>query len=185
MGYCYLLLSLLFFFCMTHLSMEVNAVCGLLVPKSSTSFSYSVQLDLKAHTADYVLTSWQRSTSSMSSLSSRSSTSSESDDSSKCTVKGTSAVLQSSQSTSKHSHSLRIHCVTTKRHADCWSMERYLMGGPSTILKQSKFNPDHSKKYEYRCCICGCEFRLLLLLTIVMVAFMKQGRVLFLNLMTL
>jgi hypothetical protein len=37
----------------------------------------------------------------------------------------------------------------------------YLMGRPSTILKQSKLNRDRSKKYEYRCCICGCEFRLL------------------------
>jgi hypothetical protein len=42
-------------------------------------------------------------------------------------------------------------------------MERYLMGRPSTILKQSKFNRDRSKKYEYRCCICGCEFWLLVI----------------------
>jgi hypothetical protein len=105
------------FFCVTHLSMEVNAVCGLLVPKSWTSSSYSVQLDSKAHTADYVLTSCQHSTSTMSYLSSRSATSSESDDSSECTVKGISAVLQLSQLTSKNSHSFRIHYVTTKRHA--------------------------------------------------------------------
>jgi hypothetical protein len=157
MGYCYLLLSLLFF-CVTHLSMEVNAVCGLIVPNSSTSSSYFVQLDSKAHTADYVLTPCQCSTFTMSSLSSHSATSSESDDSSECTVKGTSAVLQSSQLTSKHSRSLRKHYVTTKTHADCRSMERYLMDRPSTILKQSKFNRDRSKKYEYRCCICGCEF---------------------------
>jgi hypothetical protein len=42
-------------------------------------------------------------------------------------------------------------------------MERYLMGRPSTILKQSKFNHDRSKKYDYHCCICGCEFRLLVI----------------------
>ena len=144
--------------------MEVNAVCGLIVPNSSsTSSSYFVQLVSKAHTADYVLTSCQCSTSTMSSLSSRSATSSESDDSSECTVKGTSTVLQSSQPTSKHSRSLRIHYVTTKRHADCHSMERYLKGRPNTILKQSKFNRDRSKKYEYCCCICGCEFRLLVI----------------------
>ncbi len=59
-------------------------------------------------------------------------------------VKGTSAVLQSSQLTSKHSRSLRIHYVTTKRHADCHSMERYLKGRPNTILKQSKFNQKRS-----------------------------------------
>jgi hypothetical protein len=144
--------------------MEVNAICGLIVPNSSsTSSSYFVQLDSKAHTVDYVLTSCQRSTSTMSSLSSRSATSSGSNDSSECTVKGTSSVLQSSQSTSKHSRSLRIHYVTTKRHADCQSMERYLKGRPNTILKQSKFNRHRSKKYEYRCCICGCEFRLLVI----------------------
>ena len=91
--------------------MEVNAICGLILPNSSsTSSSYFVQLDSKAHTVDYVLTSCQRSTSTMSSLSSRSATSSESDDSSGC-IKGTLAVLQSSQSTSKHSHSLRIHML--------------------------------------------------------------------------
>jgi len=83
----------------THLSIEVNAACGLIVLNSLTSSSYFVQLDSKAHTADYVLTSCQHSTSTMSSLSSRSATSSESNDSSECMVKGTSAVLQSSQST--------------------------------------------------------------------------------------
>jgi hypothetical protein len=131
---------------MTHLSMEVEAVGGVLIPKSLTSFN--VQLVLKAEEADYVLTSCQLS------LSSCSDTCRKSDDGNS-TVECSAVMLHSTQSTSKHSRSIRIHYVTTKRHTDCRSMEQYLMGRPSTIMKQSKFNRDHSKKYEYHCCICG------------------------------
>jgi len=41
-------------------------------------------------------------------------------------------------------------------------MEKYLSEGPNTILKQSKYSCDRIKKYEYRCCTCGCDFRLLI-----------------------
>ena len=37
------------------------------------------------------------------------------------------------------------------------------MGRPSTILKQSKFNCNRLKKYEYCSCIFGCDFWLLVI----------------------
>jgi len=41
-------------------------------------------------------------------------------------------------------------------------MEKYLSERPNTILKQSKYSRDRTKKYENRCCTCGCDFQLLI-----------------------
>jgi len=46
-------------------------------------------------------------------------------------------------------------------------MEKYLIEWPNTILKQSKYSRDRMKKYEYRCCTCGCDFWLLIVVEMV------------------
>jgi hypothetical protein len=55
-----------------------------------------------------------------------------------------------------------IKYVTCKSHIDETAMDKYLSERPNTILKQSKYSRDRTKKYEYRCCTCGCDFRLLI-----------------------
>jgi hypothetical protein len=55
-----------------------------------------------------------------------------------------------------------INYVTCKSHTDETAMDKYLRERPNTILKQSKYSRDRTKKYEYRCCSCGCDFRLLI-----------------------
>jgi len=55
---------------------------------------------------------------------------------------------------------VRIKYVTCKSHTDKTAMEKYLSERPNTILKQSKYSHDRTKKYEYQCCTCGCGFRL-------------------------
>jgi hypothetical protein len=46
-------------------------------------------------------------------------------------------------------------------------MDKYLSERPNTILKQSKYSRDRQKKYEYWCCTCGCDFRLLIVVEMV------------------
>ena len=41
-------------------------------------------------------------------------------------------------------------------------MQNYLSMRPNTILKQSKYSRDRTKKYEYRCCTCSCDFWLVI-----------------------
>jgi hypothetical protein len=60
-----------------------------------------------------------------------------------------------------------INYVTCKSHTDETAMDKYLSERPNTILKQSKYSRDRTKKYEYRCCSCGCEFRLLIVVEMV------------------
>jgi len=55
-----------------------------------------------------------------------------------------------------------IKYVTCKSHTDKTAMDKYLSERPNTILKQSKYSRDRRKKYEYRCCTCGCDFQLLI-----------------------
>jgi hypothetical protein len=55
-----------------------------------------------------------------------------------------------------------IKYVTCKSHTDETAMDKYLSEQPNTILKQSKYSRDRRKKYEYRCCTCGCDFQLLI-----------------------
>jgi hypothetical protein len=55
-----------------------------------------------------------------------------------------------------------IKYVTCKSHTDKTAMEKYLSKRPNTILKQSKYSHDRTKKYEYRCCTCGCDYQLLI-----------------------
>jgi hypothetical protein len=64
---------------------------------------------------------------------------------------------------SSNRHSLHwIKYVTCKSHTDETAMDKYLSERPNTILKQSKYSRDRRKKYEYRCCTCGCDFQLLI-----------------------
>jgi hypothetical protein len=64
---------------------------------------------------------------------------------------------------SSNSRSLHwIKYVTCKSHTDETAMDKYLSERPNTILKQSKYSRDRTKKYEYRCCTCGCDFWLLI-----------------------
>jgi hypothetical protein len=69
---------------------------------------------------------------------------------------------------SSNHHSLHwIKYVTCKSHNDKTAMQKYLSKRPNTILKQSKYSRDRTKKYEYRCCTCGCDFWLLIVVEMV------------------
>jgi hypothetical protein len=63
---------------------------------------------------------------------------------------------------SNHHSSHWIKYVTCKSHTDKTAMDKYLSEWPNTILKQSIYSRDRRKKYEYRCCTCGCDFWLLI-----------------------
>jgi hypothetical protein len=63
---------------------------------------------------------------------------------------------------SNHRSSCWIKYVTCKSHTDETAMDKYSSERPNTILKQSKYSRDRQKKYEYRCCTCGCVFWLLI-----------------------
>jgi hypothetical protein len=63
---------------------------------------------------------------------------------------------------SNHCSSRWIKYVTCKSHTDKTAMKKYLSEWPNTIMKQSKYSRDRTKKYEYRCCTCGCDFWLLI-----------------------
>jgi hypothetical protein len=65
-----------------------------------------------------------------------------------------------SSSNCRSSHWIKY--VTYKLHTDETAMEKYLSEQPNTILKQSKYSRDRTKKYEYWCCTCGVDFRLLI-----------------------
>jgi hypothetical protein len=68
---------------------------------------------------------------------------------------------------SNHRSSRWIKYVTCKSHNDKTSMQNYLSMRPNTILMQSKYSRDRTKKYEYRCCTCSCGFRLLIVVDMV------------------
>jgi hypothetical protein len=44
-------------------------------------------------------------------------------------------------------------------------LDAFLCSKPRCIMKQSKHNVDHSKRYEYRHCACGCSYRITLTFT--------------------
>jgi hypothetical protein len=74
---------------------------------------------------------------------------------------GTGEAERGIQSSNRRS-SRWIKYVTCKSHTDKTAMDKYLSERPNTILKQSKYSCDRTKKYEYRCCTCGCDFQLLI-----------------------
>jgi hypothetical protein len=52
-------------------------------------------------------------------------------------------------------------------HSSETALHSYLSGRPNTIVKQSKYSHDQSKKYEYHCCSCGYNYHLLIVVDVV------------------
>jgi hypothetical protein len=48
-----------------------------------------------------------------------------------------------------------IKYAICKVHNDDTALNKYLSEQPNTILRQSKYSHDCSKKYEYHSCTCG------------------------------
>ncbi len=59
-----------------------------------------------------------------------------------------------------------VDYVTFKCHYDDSALQLYLSDRPTTNFKQSKFSRDRTKKYEYRSCICGCDYRILIIMDV-------------------
>jgi hypothetical protein len=60
-----------------------------------------------------------------------------------------------------------VQYSTCKSHNDDSALQLYLSERPNTVLRQSKYSRDRNKKYEYRSCICGCDYRILIILDVV------------------
>jgi hypothetical protein len=45
-------------------------------------------------------------------------------------------------------------------------LDMFLRSKPCCLIKQMKHNVDHSKRYKYRVCACGCSFRIYLIITL-------------------
>jgi hypothetical protein len=46
-------------------------------------------------------------------------------------------------------------------------LQLYLSEWPNTVLRQSKYSCDSTKKYKYCSCTCGCDYRILLIVDVV------------------
>jgi hypothetical protein len=60
-----------------------------------------------------------------------------------------------------------VDYTTCKSHNDDSALQLYLSEWPNTVLRQSKYSRDRTKKYKYRSCICGCEYCILIILDVV------------------
>jgi hypothetical protein len=52
-----------------------------------------------------------------------------------------------------------IQYSIVKHHDNDYELQLYLENRPNTIMNQSKFNRDRTKKYQYLSCRCGCDYR--------------------------
>jgi hypothetical protein len=56
-----------------------------------------------------------------------------------------------------------VDYTTCKCHYDDSALQLYLSERPNTVLRQSKYSRDCTKKYEYRSCIYGCDYQILII----------------------
>jgi hypothetical protein len=56
-----------------------------------------------------------------------------------------------------------VDYTTCKCHYDDSALQLYLSEWPNTVLRQSKYSRNRTKKYEYCSCICGCDYRILII----------------------
>jgi hypothetical protein len=54
-----------------------------------------------------------------------------------------------------------------KSHNDDTALQLYLSEWPNTVLRQSKYSHNRTKKYEYRSCTCGCDYCIFIILDVV------------------
>jgi hypothetical protein len=64
-------------------------------------------------------------------------------------------------------NSFWVDYTTCKCHNDDSALQLYLSERPNTVLRQSKYSRDRNKKYEYRSCLCGCDYRILIIFDVV------------------
>jgi hypothetical protein len=60
-----------------------------------------------------------------------------------------------------------VQYSTCKSHNDHSALQLYLSERLNTVLRQSKYSRDRNKKYKYRSCLCGCDYRILIILDVV------------------
>jgi hypothetical protein len=56
-----------------------------------------------------------------------------------------------------------INYSLVKHHDSDHDLQLYFGNRPTTIMNQSKFSRDRTKKYQYRSCRCGCDYRVLVI----------------------
>jgi hypothetical protein len=58
---------------------------------------------------------------------------------------------------------VRVTYSIVRHHDNDGELQLYLVERPNTIMNQSKFSRDRTKKYQYRSCRCGCDYRMLII----------------------
>ena len=52
------------------------------------------------------------------------------------------------------------------QHVGDEALQLYLEDRPTTVVNQSKFSRDRKKRYSYRSCVCGCNYRLVIIFSV-------------------
>jgi hypothetical protein len=52
------------------------------------------------------------------------------------------------------------------QHVGEEALQLYLDTRPTTVVNQSKFSRDRKKKYSYRSCVCGCNYHLVIIVSV-------------------
>jgi len=52
------------------------------------------------------------------------------------------------------------------QHVGDEALQLYLEDRPTTVVNQSKFSRDRKKRYSYRSCVCGCNYRLVIIYSV-------------------
>jgi len=52
------------------------------------------------------------------------------------------------------------------QHVGDEALQLYLENRPTTVVNQSKFLRDRKKRYSYRSCVCGCNYRLVIIFSV-------------------
>jgi hypothetical protein len=60
-----------------------------------------------------------------------------------------------------------VHYRTCKSHNNDTALQLYLSERPNTVLRQSKYSHNRTKKYKYRSCTCCCDYHILIILDVV------------------
>jgi hypothetical protein len=66
-----------------------------------------------------------------------------------------------------HCSSFWVQYSTCKSHNDDAALQLYLSEQPNTVLRQSKYSRNCTKKYEYCSCTCDCDYCILIILDVV------------------